>query len=94
MKNVAYVIALAAGVVTLSGCCDWFCKKPAQAEQAAESKALADNSDVAAPTEAPVEETTATEATQAPVEEVNTTVAQATPAAMPMNEVATEQKAA
>ena len=90
MKNVAYVLALAAGVLTLSGCCDWFCKKPAQADQAAESKALAEN-EVAAP--APVEEaTTAPTEEAAPVAEENTTVAQA--AAMPMNDVATEQKAA
>jgi hypothetical protein len=94
VKNVAYVLALAAGVLTLSGCCDWFCKKPAKTEQAAESKALAEN-DVAAPaTEeatpvAPTENVEA--ATTAPVEE-NATVAQA--AAMPMNDVATEQKAA
>ena len=93
MKNVAYVIALAAGVMTLSGCCDWFCKKPAAAEKATESKALAEN-DAAAP--ATEEVTPAAEnveaATTAPVEEATKTVAEA--AAMPMNDVATEQKAA
>lgn len=105
VKNVTYLFALAAGLLTVSGCCGWFCgdKKNDQAV-AAESKPLAENEAATEAAEAvtPVAsaegavEQVATEETKVATETV--AAAEAPASAMPMNEVAAaapaEEKAA
>jgi len=101
VKNVAYVFALAAGLLTMSGCYDRFCSSkkaesaPAQAKPLAENEVATEAVTAEAAAEATVVASTegAVEAAEAVVEEKaeSTVVASA---AMPMNEVASEQKVA
>ena len=110
VKNVTYLFALAAGLLTVSGCSGWFCgdKKNNQAV-AAESKPLAENevATEATAVEASTEATTPVASAEGAVEQVATeekvatetvAAAEAPASAMPMNEVAAaapaEEKAA
>ena len=94
MKNVAYMFALAAGLLTMSGCnYNFFGGAKKEASAPAPTKPLAENAaeeatTVVASAEVAIDaavEAAATEQTE------STVVAEA---AMPMNEVAAEQKTA
>ena len=92
MKSILCKLALSVTMLTISGCCDWFCgsKNNQQTEQQAEDeKTVAEN-------EAALDVTTAVAAAEgADLVEAEETVATAdVSASMPMNEVSLAEKAA
>lgn len=95
MKNVAYMFAVAAGLLTMSGCdYNFFGSAKKKASAPAQTKPLAENaaeeaSTVVASAEVAIDPVVEAAATEQATE--STLVAEAT---MPMNEVAAEQKTA
>ena len=95
MKNVAYMFALAAGLLTMSGCdYNFFGGAKKEASAPTETKPLAENAaeeatTVVASAEVAIDAAVEAAATEQATE--STVVAEAT---MPMNELAAEQKTA